>query len=160
MRRTVKVSFKPRPRLPITTPVKIWMRSLSPSTTLVCTRTVSPTPKSTGFLRNCSDSILSSIAWFIIKVCWGAGVVERCRRARPFSTNPLLHDSITPLFHQHVRPLLFGPVPGLFRAPSGDFRVVAGEQHFRHLHPAELRRPPVLRIFQRSVAERFVARTF
>src|SRR5258708_29637393 len=41
------------------------MRSLPPSTTLVWTRTVSPTANSTLFLRNCSDSILSSNAWFI-----------------------------------------------------------------------------------------------
>src|SRR6266436_8935827 len=41
------------------------MRSLSPSTTLVWTRTVSPTANSILFLRRCSDSILSSSAWFI-----------------------------------------------------------------------------------------------
>src|SRR5581483_3588258 len=132
MRRTVKVEFIPRPRRPMTTPEKIWMRSLSPSTTFVCTRTESPTPKSTGCLRNCSDSILSNNAWFI--------------KSR---------------FHllQQIRPPFLRPPPRLFRAPPGDLGMVAREQHFRHLPAPELRRPRIMRILQQFAAERFVLRT-
>src|SRR6267378_1998107 len=146
MRRTVNVEFNPRPRRPITTPAKICMRSLSPSTTFVCTFTESPTPKSTGFLRNCSDSILSSIAWFI-----------KSSSAGRFSP-ALFWDTPASLFRQ-IRPSFLRPPPRLFRAPLRDLRVVAREQHFRHLHPPEIRRPCVMRIFQQILAERLVPRT-
>ncbi len=71
----------------------------SPSTTLVCTRTVSPTAKSAASLRNCSDSILSSNAWFI--QCpigtlerWSSGVpgkrpnIPSCHHSQ-FTANPV-----------------------------------------------------------------------
>src|SRR5579863_3720600 len=127
MRRTVKVAFNPCPRRPMTTPEKIWMRSLSPSTTLVWTLTESPTPNSSGFFRYCSDSILSSNAWFI---------------------NSLFRF----LFHQ-VRPALFCPLFRLLNAPFRDFRVVAREQHLGHFHAAKFRRPRIVRILQQPVAE-------
>src|SRR5205085_8153094 len=41
------------------------IRSLSPSTTLVWTRTESPTLNRAESFRNCSDSILSNNAWLI-----------------------------------------------------------------------------------------------
>src|SRR6185369_9985422 len=136
MRRTVKVSFRPRPRLPMTTPEKIWMRSLSPSTTLVCTRTLSPTSNSALSLRNCSDSIFSSNAWFIKSVLKNSKLLEQIR---------------SPLFRPRLR---------LLHAPLRDLRVVAGQQHVGDFHPAKLGRPRVLRIFQsRSVgAEGFFLR--
>src|ERR1017187_269688 len=59
MRRTVKVSFKPRPLRPITMPPNIWIRSLSPSMTRVWTRTLSPTLKFPGSGFCCSFSIAS-----------------------------------------------------------------------------------------------------
>src|SRR5947209_8647476 len=129
MRRTVNISLRPRPRLPITTPANTWMRSLSPSTTLVWTRTESPTPKSVGFLRNCSDSILSSNAWFIN------------------------------FLSKQVRPALFCSQPGLFRPPPGDFSVVAREQHLWNFHPVKIRGPRVLRILEQPMAERLFVRT-
>src|SRR6185312_3806899 len=144
MRRTVNVSFSPRPRLPITTPVKIWIRSLSPSTTLVCTRTVSPTPKFAGFLRNCSDSILSSIAWFIKSLLWWR-----------------LGAATTDCFEVgQVRSSFERPLLRLFASPFLNLRVVAREQHFRHFQAAKLGRPRVLRIFQQSAVKRLIARTF
>src|SRR6266487_6544534 len=66
MRRTVKVSLSPRPFRPITMPAKIWIRSLSPSTTRVCTRTLSPTENALASFFCCSFSIVSMI-WFITR---------------------------------------------------------------------------------------------
>src|SRR5260370_10153559 len=116
MRRTVNISFKPRPRRPMTTPEKLWIRSLSPSTTLVCTRTLSPTPKfAEESLRNCSDSILSSNAWFIkFKIWnvgrlehWNIGKLEECWNGdRQLSTIPAFHFSIIPVFHHSSIPIL------------------------------------------------------
>src|SRR5438552_2624874 len=128
------------------------MRSLSPSTTFVCTRTLSPTAKFTGCLRNCSDSILSSNAWFINFNLqhWSVGALE-CWKARqqpaPDSVTPPLHRSITPS-SQQIRPPLLRAQPRLLGPPARDFRVIAGQQHVRDLHSPELRRPRVLRIFE------------
>src|SRR3989442_6303817 len=126
MRRTVKVLFNPRPRLPITTPEKIWMRSLSPSTTLVWTRTESPTLNLAGSLRNCSDSILSNSAWLIKSLY------------------------LFLRFGQQVWPALRGAQPGLFGAPFFYLCVMAGEEDFRDFHPAKLRWPRVMRILQQT----------
>src|ERR1700761_2643163 len=139
MRRTVNVSFNPCPRRPMTTPEKTWMRSLSPSTTLVWTFTESPTPNATGFLRYCSDSILSSNAWFI-NSSFGAVMAAQ-------------------FFLHQIRPAFRRAQLRLFGAPFGDLGVIAREQHIRHFHPAKLRRPRVMRIFQQVVAERFIQRT-
>src|SRR5579883_2127886 len=140
MRRTVNVSFNPWPRRPMTTPEKTWMRSLSPSTTLVWTFTESPTPKAMGFLRYCSDSILSSNAWFI-KSLSGAFTAAL-------------------FFLQQIRPAFCGPQPRLFGPPFRDLRMVAREQHIGDFHPAKLCRPRVMRILQQIFAERLVQRTF
>ena len=52
MRRTVNISRLPEPLRAITTPLKIWMRSFSPSRIRVCTSTVSPMANSgTSVLR-------------------------------------------------------------------------------------------------------------
>src|SRR5919204_100850 len=63
--RTVKVEFRwPRLRR-MTTPSKIWIRSLSPSLIFVCTRTVSPTrnagtwPRASGFTFRCSTNSIA-----------------------------------------------------------------------------------------------------
>src|SRR2546422_7477199 len=57
--RTVNVSRLAPPLRPITEPSKTWMRSLSPSTTRTCTRTVSPGLKPGTSLRSCSASMRS-----------------------------------------------------------------------------------------------------
>src|SRR2546430_4667289 len=57
--RTVKVSRVAPPLRPMTVPSKTWMRSLSPSTTRTCTRTVSPGLKGGTSLRSCSASMRS-----------------------------------------------------------------------------------------------------
>src|SRR5690348_10800546 len=57
--RTVNVSRLPAPLRPMTVPSKTWMRSLSPSTTRTCTRTVSPGLKAGTPLRSCSASMRS-----------------------------------------------------------------------------------------------------
>src|SRR5580658_3443758 len=133
MRRTVNVEFNPCPRRPMTTPEKIWMRSLSPSMTLVWTRTLSPTPKSEVPFRYCSDSILSNNAWFI----------------NSLSLRLLL---------QQIGPARLRPQGRLFAAPLLNFRMIAGQQHRRDLQPPELRRPRVMRILQQPLAKRFVQR--
>ena len=53
------------------------------------------------------------------------------------------------------RDQLAAMLPRLLGPPFGDPPVVAGEQHFRHVHPAEAPRPGVLRILQQSRRERF-----
>src|SRR5438552_7327297 len=57
--RTVNISRLPPPLRRITVPSKTWMRSLSPSTTRTCTRTVSPGLKGGNSLRSCSASMRS-----------------------------------------------------------------------------------------------------
>src|SRR5712672_2586008 len=63
--RTVKVELRCPRFLRITTPSKIWMRSLSPSLIFVCTRTVSPTrnsgicPRTSGLTFRCSTSSIA-----------------------------------------------------------------------------------------------------
>src|SRR6185369_5418921 len=144
MRRTVKVSLRPRPRRPMTTPEKIWIRSLSPSTTLVWTRTESPTLNLAGSLRNCSDSILSSNAWFISSFSFS--MLRRIARARARLAG----------FVQQIRATLGGASFGLVRSPLFDLRVMTGQQHFGHCHPAVYGRPRVMRILQQPVAEGLV----
>src|SRR5882724_11353774 len=57
--RTVKVSRLAPPLRRMTVPSKTWMRSLTPSTTRTCTRTVSPGLNRGTSLRTCSASIWS-----------------------------------------------------------------------------------------------------
>src|SRR5689334_16406235 len=115
------------------------MRSLSPSTTFVCTRTESPTLKTAGSLRYCSDSILSNNAWLIKSFC-----------SKRQSTG--VHF----LFSQQVGPPLTGPNAGLLGPPLLDFRVMAREQNLWNLHPAKLRRSRIVRILKQTVTERFI----
>src|SRR5436190_14163460 len=134
MRRTVNISLRPWPRRPMTTPEKTWIRSLSPSTTLVWTRTLSPTEKFGTSLRNCSDSILSSNAWFI---------------------NSKFNNHLS----KQVRSAFLRPEPRLLGTPAGDLGVVARNQNIGNFHPAELSRPRVLRILEQPEVERFFMRT-
>src|SRR2546427_4655262 len=80
--RTVKVSRLAPPLRPMTVPSKTWMRSLSPSTTRTCTRTVSPGLNTGRSLRSCSASIRSigfmespllSVAQYTVKHDGGRG---------------------------------------------------------------------------------------
>src|SRR4051812_37219587 len=85
MRRTVKVSFRPRPLRPITIPAKIWIRSLSPSTTRVWTRTPSPTLNLVRSVLNCSFSIASIMLLIMVSSGPAGGrsfSVERAENAR------------------------------------------------------------------------------
>src|SRR5829696_3702117 len=119
------------------------MRSLSPSTTLVWTRTESPTLNFASSLRNCSDSILSNIAWFI-------NLLPIRGRRR----------SAIPNLPQQIRPPLGGAPARLRGAPLFDLRMMAREQNLRHFHAPEFRRSRVMRILESRPAgtERFVAR--
>ena len=66
MRRTVNVSRLPVPARAITTPVKIWMRSFSPSRMRQCTSTVSPISK-------CGTSSFRLDFSTRFRICWLIG---------------------------------------------------------------------------------------
>src|SRR5215472_7089619 len=153
MRRTVNVSFNPCPRRPITTPEKTWMRSLSPSTTFVCTRTVSPTANCAASFRNCSDSILSNIAWFIkfVSICVHLLAIYRS------SWFDRMFALVAVLAHQ-IRPPFARAQPGLLGPPAGDLRMITRQQYFGYFHPAKFRRPGILRILQQTMTEGFFLR--
>src|SRR5437870_5989099 len=84
MRRTVNISFNPRPLRPITIPLKIWIRSLSPSTTRVCTWTLSPTANFVPSAFCCSFSIASMMRFIAPRLLEGADILPRsdqkCKR--------------------------------------------------------------------------------
>src|SRR5271170_5068417 len=110
MRRTVKLSFSPRPLWPMTTPAKTCVRSLSPSLTRVWTLTESPTRNGTCFLI-CSPSIFSIS--FIRVLGW---VFERLLRGPGYA-------SFLSVF-QKVGPQLLGHAPALLAVPFLDVAVI------------------------------------
>src|SRR4051812_19497295 len=63
----------------MTMPAKIWIRSLSPSTTRVCTRTPSPILNFVASVLNCSFSIASMILFIMSPpgVAGGADTVKQ-----------------------------------------------------------------------------------
>src|SRR3954451_19679379 len=160
IRRTVNVSFIPRPFFMITVPVKTWMRSLSPSTIRVCTSTVSPT-------SNCGTSL--RIPKFV-STCWRSWLIMAAHsrvlthapaafaRSRGASRLLLLRLLVKVRLPQ-VRPALLRSQFPLLEAPPGDRAVVAAEQHVRHAHPAKLARARVLRILEQAIRKTLVGRS-
>src|SRR4029450_9816712 len=112
--RTVNDARVPPRCRPITTPSKIWMRSLSPSRTFTWTRTVSP-----AFIAG------RSVNW-------------------AFSTSSiaLMSQLLQDLFfffvqvrtRQQVRPPIERPAQRLALPPTADFAVIPRQQYLRHLH--------------------------
>src|SRR5437763_689446 len=135
----------------MTTPSKIWMRSLSPSLILVCTLTVSPTrnsgtcPRTSGFTFRCSTSSIAFERIFDPSCSQLPKVVYRSPK-NPFPSSLLLSVA------QQIRPPLPCPLQGLFLAPLRDLRVIAREQDFRHFQAAKIRRAGVLRPFEQALA--------
>src|SRR4029079_12061421 len=123
------------------------MRSLSPSRTLTCTRTVSP-----AFIAGRSaicDFSTSSIAPI----------------SRSFKLSQQLQFFLVEhRIGQQIRPPIERPAQGFALAPAANLRVVAREQHVgdlqdplgggRRAPPDDFRRPRVLREIEQPARER------
>src|SRR2546423_1221013 len=159
--RTVNDARVPPRCRPMTTPSKIWMRSLSPSRTLTCTRTVSP-DLIAGRSVSCAFST-SSIALI--------GTPQQVYR--PALRFFLPRDEIAqhlPLFvveirpSQQIRPPLERPRHRFALPPPADIRMVARQQHIRDRHvgralwprPRQGRGTGVLRKVEQPAAERIL----
>src|SRR4051794_7152977 len=132
--RTVNEARVPPRCTPITTPSNTWMRSLSPSRTFTCTRTVSP-DFIAGRSINCAFSTNSSALM--------ADSPNRPPQGRTLRTvGPefcgLQLRQYRPLFVverrgvEQFRPSRQRPRDRLALAPSPDLRVVARQQHVGH----------------------------
>src|SRR5437867_12472925 len=150
--RTVKDARVPPRCIPMTTPSKIWMRSLSPSRTLTCTRTVSPDFMA-GRSVSCGFST-SSIA--LIPYSFGALGDELAQNVLLFFVQLRLA--------QQLRPARQRAAQRLALAPAANLGVIARQQHVGHLQhrwahrigPGHLSRPRVLRKIEQPPAERIL----
>src|SRR5437762_1041982 len=114
--RTVKEARVPPRCMPMTTPSKTWMRSLSPSRTLTCTLTVSP-DFIAGRSANCDFSTIS-IALM----------------TRSFKLTQHLRFFVVQIRGvQQIRPPCQRPAERLALAPPPDLRVVSRRQYVGHL---------------------------
>src|SRR2546427_11137059 len=151
MRRTVNEARAPSPRLRMTVPSKICVRSFSPSMTFTCTRTWSPGSKPWRSFLSCDASTMRIASMTFVPLC------SRGRRRR-LSALELLDQP--PLFvrQARLREELGAPPPrqpqGLLPPPARHARVVAGQQHLRHPRAAKLLGARVLRRLQHSPRER------
>src|SRR5438034_8757715 len=99
----------------MTTPSKIWMRSLSPSRTFTCTRTVSP-----DFIAGRSVSCDFSTSSIALMTC-----------SFKLTQDDLLFFVETRAVQQ-LRPPIERPGQRFAFPPAPDLRVVPGQQHVRH----------------------------
>src|SRR5258706_10400278 len=147
--RTVNDARAPPRCRPMMIPSKIWMRSLSPSRTLTCTRTVSP-----DFIRgrsaNCDFSI-SSIA-----------LISRLPLLRRVQKDPAFIQDFLEQFAvlvverrllDQLRPPIQRPRQRGLPAPPPNVSVMPREQHVGHFHSRELHRPCVVRVVQQPPRE-------
>src|SRR4030095_1826805 len=153
MRRTVKDALAPPPRRRITTPSKAWSRSFSPSTTLTCTRTVSPGAKPPRSFLSCPASTIR-----IASMASPAPSLDVVREhaALAESVHPLLLLGREVRRLEEVRPAPPGPPDGHHPAPALDLAMVAAEQHRRHRPVAEPLGPRVLGMLEEAPRERVV----
>src|SRR5256714_7165680 len=132
--RTVNDARVPPRCRPMTTPSKIWMRSLSPSRTRTCTRTVSP-DRIAGRSVSCVFST-SSIA-----------LISKLLQNRLFLVvQTRAGQQIGPAFQRSRHRFALPPSP--------DLGVVARQQHVGHAVRSDFRRPRVLRKIEQPAAER------
>src|SRR5438132_13789578 len=157
--RTVKVELRcPRLRR-MTTPSKIWIRSLSPSLIFVCTRTVSPTrnagtcPRASGFTFLSSTSSIAFARIFapLLRTCLCR--VSYCSLKTKESSSFFSLDEPQVLGREaQLLEQVRAPFPraqqGLLPAPARDAGVVPAEQSRRDAFAAELRRAGVVRALQ------------
>src|SRR5437870_7088353 len=124
MRRSVKEARAPSPRLRITTPSKSCVRSFSPSTTLTCTRTVSPGPNPSRSFLSCPASI-KRIASMTFLSDGGKNLLRSFAALESFHQLPVLDGQLG--LRQQVRPRAPRPPQRLRPPPLRDARVVAGQ---------------------------------
>src|SRR6266542_2612396 len=132
--------------LPITTPSKTWMRSLSPSLIFVWTRTESPARISGTSLRTyfawMSAIALRSMTLSLLLQLVVSGIDEpevALREVEP---------------REEVRPPLACGAQRLAPPPPLDSPVVSREEDLRNLHPPELGGPCVVRVLEEPVLAR------
>src|SRR5450759_5190886 len=150
--RTVKVARAPPRCIPITIPSNTWIRSLSPSRTFTCTRTVSP-----DFIWdrsfNCPPSI-ASIARIVVLLPSHSGD----RPVAPSILHQLAQNGALFVIQlgggQQFRPPRQSSRHRLPLSPAPDLRVMPREQHVRHLEAAELGWPRVVRVVEQPTRER------
>src|ERR1700682_554864 len=135
MRRTVKISFEPLPRQPITMPSKIWIRSRVPSTTFACTLTVSPGIKVGTLLR------------------WASASSRSITLDTAYKDNTQLRRG---LMVEQIGTATARPLGGLGTAPALDLGVMAGEQHLRNLVTLEDGGPREVRVLEQLLGKRLV----
>src|SRR5437660_169657 len=166
--RTVKVELRCPRFLRMTTPSKIWMRSLSPSLIFVCTRTVSPTrnagtwPRASGLTFFCSTSSIAFARIFapLLRTCLCR--VSYCSLKTKESSSffsleqPQILGRETQLLEQ-VRAPFPRAQQGLPPAPARDAGVVPAEQRRRDARAAEFGRSGVLRPLQHHLARERLA---
>src|SRR5262245_38724458 len=118
MRRTVKFWRMPEPFLAVTVPSNIWVRVLSPSSTLTEMRTVSPTLNAgTSFFVCSASSALSNACIFFF------------------------------LFLDKIRPPLQRSFDGLLLTPIGDLLMVPRQQYLGDLEAPVHRWAGIMRVF-------------
>src|SRR5207237_1636933 len=142
MRRTVNEARAPSPRLRMTVPSKICVRSFSPSMTFTCTRTWSPGSNPCRSFLSCAASTMRIASMTFVPLC------SRGRRRRLSALEPL--DQPPLLVRQtRLREELGAPPPrqpqGLLPPPARHACVVARQQHLRHPRAPKLLGPRVLR---------------
>src|SRR5215213_9145640 len=137
--RTVNEARVPPRCMPMTTPSKIWMRSLSPSRTLTCTLTVSP-----DFIAGRSASC-------------GFSTNSIALMTRSFKLSQQLRFLVVQTRGvQQVRPPLQRPAQRFALSPPPDLGMVARQQHVGNAEIADLGRPRVLRMVQQPATERIL----
>src|SRR5688500_2675254 len=145
--RTVNDARTPPRRRLMITPSKIWMRSLSPSLTRTCTRTVSP-----AFIRGRSISCpfsMTSMAPMLLTP------ILLFPRARPFQlAQHLLFFLVERRPGDEFGSLVDGALERLPPAPPPNLAVVAGHEHVRHAMAAKLRRSREVRIVEKPSRKR------
>ena len=138
--RTVNDARAPPRCMPMTMPSKIWMRSLSPSRTFTCTRTVSPDFMA-GRVVSC-DFSTSSIALIVL-----SPVPSESRPASPLLV-------VERRRVQQLRTPLKRPPQRRHLPPPPNLLVVPRQQHVGHFLPGELRRARVVRVIEQPARKR------
>src|SRR5438034_766637 len=115
--RTVNVPRVPPRCIPMTTPSKIWMRSLSPSRTFTCTRTVSP-DFIAGRSASCDCSTNSM-----------APIISLLLTPRDELAQNLLLFLVQLGSRQQIRPARQRPAHRFALPPAADVAMVARQEH-------------------------------
>src|SRR5712691_9629431 len=145
MRRTVNDARMPSPRRRMTTPSNACVRSFSPSTTLTCTRTVSPGANALRSFLICPAST-NRIASMTVVPSLAAPLLRLLTAFESFQQLAIIRRQLGVRQQIGARPPR--QPQRLAPAPTRDARVIAGQQHRRHPRAKELFRARVLRRLQ------------